>query len=205
VNPTYVSARSLVLKVLIAVTLLCSTARGDQPPGNVHIGVLSPGIIASETGLRDGLSELGYVEGKNLSIEWRYASSQDALQAAAEELVRSRVDLIVAVSAAAARAALSVTSTIPVVFTSADPVGSGLVGSLAHPGGNATGVSGQASELMAKRLQLLQQVAPATRHVTLLMNPAMPMHTAFLREAQVAGRRTAHRNYAAQRTDRRRT
>jgi putative ABC transport system substrate-binding protein len=189
VNRAYVRARSLILGFLIPVTLLCSTARGDRPPGNVQIGVLSPGNIASETGLRDGLSELGYVEGKNLSIEWRrYASSQDALRAAAEELVRSRVDLIMAASTQAARAALSVTSTIPVVFISADPVASGLVGSLAHPGANATGVSGQASELMAKRLQLLRQVAPASRHVTLLMNPAAPIHTAFLREAQVAGR-----------------
>jgi len=183
------AAPATLHSLILGTVLLCSAARGDQPPGNAHIGVLSPGNIASETGLRDGLSELGYVEGKNLSIEWRrYAQSQEAWQAAAEDLMRSRVDLIVAASTQAARAALSVTSTIPVVFISADPLASGLVGSLAHPGANATGVSGQSSELMAKRLQLLRQVAPLTRHVTLLMNPARPMHAAFLRETQIAGR-----------------
>jgi putative ABC transport system substrate-binding protein len=102
--------------------------------------------------------------------------------------VRSKVDLIVAVGTQAARTALSETSTIPIVFMSGDPVAAGLAASLAHPGANATGLSSQTTDLMAKRLQLLQEIAPRTRRVMVLVNPDGPLHTGVLSETQKAGR-----------------
>jgi len=184
------TARSLILGVATATALLCSTARADQPTASARIGVLAPlGNIAAEAGLREGLSELGYTEGKNLSIEWRrYAQSTEAIQSGAADLVRSRVDLIMALGTEVARAAVSATSTIPVVFISGDPVAAGLAANLARPGANATGISSQTADLMAKRLQLLQQIVPRARHVILLVNPDYPVHAAIVRETQNAAR-----------------
>jgi len=180
--------RGVALGLVIGLQLL--SARADQLPNVAHIGVLTPlGDLSAEEGLREGLSELGYVEGKNLTIEWRrYAQSSDAMRSAAADLVRSRVDLIVAIGTQAARAALSETSTIPIVFVSGDPVGTGLAASLAHPGANATGLSSQTTELMAKRLQLLQQIAPGTRRVIMLVNQDSPLRAAVVEEAQKAAR-----------------
>ena len=182
------AVRGVALGVMIGLLLL--SARADQPPNVAHIGVLTPlGDVSAEEGLGEGLSELGYVEGKNLTIEWRrYAQSSDAMRSAAADLVRSRVDLIVAVGTQAARAALSETSTIPIVFVSGDPVGTGLAASLAHPGANATGLSSQTTDLMAKRLQLLQQIAPRTRRIIMLVNPDSPLRAAVVEEAQKAAR-----------------
>jgi putative ABC transport system substrate-binding protein len=182
--------RSLLKSALIATVLLSFVARAEQPLTAARIGVLTPsGDNSAEDGLREGLSELGYVEGKNLTIEWRrYEQSSEAMRSAAADLRRSSVDLIVAVGTQAARAALSETSTIPIVFVSGDPVGSGLAASLAHPGANATGLSSQTTHLMAKRFQLLQQIAPRARRVIMLVNPEGPLHTAVLREAQKAAR-----------------
>ncbi len=186
-----VAIRSLILGVAIGAALVSPSARADQPSTNVRIGVLTPvDEISTEAGLRDGLSELGYIEGRNLTIEWqRYAQSADALRSAATDLVQLKVDLIVATGTQAARAALSATSTIPVVFISGDPVAAGLVPSLARPGANGTGVSSLTTELMAKRLQLLQQIAPRIRRVILLVNPDSPLHAAVLEETQKVGRK----------------
>jgi putative ABC transport system substrate-binding protein len=135
------------------------------------------------------LADLGYAEGRNLSIEWRrYAQSMEAIRSTAADLVRIRVDLIVAIGTEAARAAVEATSTIPVVFVSGDPVAAGLVANLARPGANATGVSSQTADLMAKRLQLLQQIVPRARRVVLLANPDYPVHAAILRETHKAAR-----------------
>jgi len=182
--------RSLVGSALILTALVSSAARAEQPPIMAHIGVLTPlGDQSAEDGLREGLSELGYIEGKNLSFEWRrYEQSGEALRAAAADLARSRVDIIVAVGTQAARAAISATSSIPIVFVSGDPVASGLAASLAHPGANATGLSSQTADLMAKRLELLHQIAPRARRVIMLVNPEGPVHAAVLRETQKAGR-----------------
>jgi ABC-type uncharacterized transport system substrate-binding protein len=180
----------LIIAVAMGVGLLVPLARVEQPPIVTRIGVLTPlGDISAEEGLREGLSELGYIEGRSLTIEWRrYEQSSDAMRSAAADLVQSRVNVIVAVGTQVARAALSETSTIPIVFVSADPVGTGLAASLAHPGANATGLSSQTTDLMAKRLQLLQQIAPRTRRVMMLVNPDSPLYTAVLTEAQKAGR-----------------
>jgi putative ABC transport system substrate-binding protein len=155
----------------------------------VRIGALVPPVLISpEEGLRQGLRELGYIEGRNLTIERRIAGTNDALQSGVADLARSRVDLIVAFGTPAARAALSATSTIPVVFLSGDPVGTGLAASLARPGANVTGVSSLSTELMSKRLELLQQIAPRIRRVILLGNPSNPLNPGVLEEAQKAAR-----------------
>ena len=181
----------LMLTVAISGMLPLPAARADQPPSNVRIGVLTlPGRSEAETALRDGLSDLGYVEGKSVTFEWKSADSNSAeeYQARASALVQSRVDVIVAIGTPAARAALSATSTIPVVFISGDPIGTGLAASLAHPGANATGVSSLTTDLMAKRLELLLQIAPRTRRVLLLLNPDNPLHSTLLEETQKVAR-----------------
>jgi putative ABC transport system substrate-binding protein len=119
-----------------------------------------------------GLSETGYVEGQNLTIEYRWAEGRyDRLPALAADLVGQKVDVIVAAGPPSARAAKSATSTIPIVFSSGDPVGEGLVAGLARPGGNLTGVSLLTVELMAKRLELLSEVVPRAGVIALLVNP----------------------------------
>ena len=179
-------------KMLIAVVLamsLLTIAHADPAPGVVRIGALTPLAMTSfEEGLRQGLAEFDYIEGKNLIFERRRAESSDALLSAAQDLVSSKVNLIVALTTPGARAALSATPTLPVVFISGDPVGTGLAKSLAHPGGNATGVSTLSTELMAKRLELLKQVAPHIRRVILLGNPGSQLQAGVLKEARRAGK-----------------
>src|SRR5262250_902076 len=138
------------------------------------IGVLNTGSPPSPVSMdafRQGLREAGYVEGQNVAIEYRWAEGHyDRLPALAADLVGRKVDLIMANSPPAAVAAKSATSTIPIVMSGADPVGSGLVASLARPGGNLTGVS-VADDLTGKRLELLSELVPRTRVIALLVNP----------------------------------
>ncbi|MBI3372768.1 MAG: ABC transporter substrate-binding protein [Betaproteobacteria bacterium] len=123
-----------------------------------------------------GLRELGYVEGKNLSIEWRYADDKlDRLPALAAELVALKLDVIVSHANAGPLALQKATSTIPTVMTStSDPVASGLVKSLARPGGNITGLTTMNIDLSAKRLELLLEMVPKLSHVAVLLEPASP-------------------------------
>lgn len=180
--------RGEVLTMIALATSLLSFAHADPAPTEVRIGALMPLAMTShEEGLREGLAEFGYIEGKNLVIEWRRAESSDRLRSAANDLVKSKVDLIVALTTTAARAALAATATIPVVFVSGDPVNTGLAESLAHPGANATGVSTLSTELIPKRLELLQQVAPHVRRVILLGNPGSTLQAGVLKEARRAG------------------
>ena len=138
--------------------------------------------------LRQRLRDLGYVEGNNLVIDWRYQlGGSSRLPALAAELVRLRPDVIVADVAAAIRAAMQATSTIPIVMaTSADAVGGGLVTSLRRPGGNVTGVTIMLAEMTPKRLQLLKEVAPNVSRVAVLWDPAIPWHRALLKEVETA-------------------
>jgi len=138
---------------------------------------------------RQGLRELGYVEGKNLQLEVRWGQGKlETLPALAAELVRLKVDVIVAVSSPSVVAASHATRTIPIVMPlSSDPVGDGLVTSLARPGGNVTGLSMMAPELGAKRLQLLREVLPnLSRPIAVLWNPDYVGMVARFREAQGA-------------------
>jgi len=125
---------------------------------------------------QEGLRSLGYIEGKNLVLEWRYAQGRDdRLPALAAELVRLNVDVLVTDITLAARAAKQATSTIPIVMaTSADAVGGGLVASLARPGGNVTGLSLLLVETSVKRRQLLKEAVPKVSRVAVLWGPATP-------------------------------
>jgi putative ABC transport system substrate-binding protein len=137
---------------------------------------------------RQGLRELGYVEGQNIAIESRWTEGKDdRLPALAADLVRSKVDIIVAETGAATRAAQQATRTIPIVMSLVnDPVGSGLVGSLARPGGNVTGLTIMSPDLVGKRLELLKEVVPKVSRVALLRHPDNPASAAQLREAEAA-------------------
>ncbi|HEY8871536.1 MAG TPA: ABC transporter substrate-binding protein, partial [Stellaceae bacterium] len=139
------------------------------------LGTVSPREAALFTAaFRQGLSETGYVEGQNLAIEYRWAEgSYDRLPALAADLVGRKVDVIVASGGSpSALAAKNATSTIPIVFSSGDdPVATGLVASLARPGGNVTGISFLNVELHPKRLELLAEMAPQARVIALLVNP----------------------------------
>jgi ABC-type uncharacterized transport system substrate-binding protein len=141
-------------------------------------------------GFFQGLRELGYVEGQNILIEGRfYGDRTERLPALAVELVRLKVDVIVAQGPPAPEAAQRATSTIPIVMTvHQDPVGSGLVASLARPGSNVTGLSVLSTELVGKRLQLLKEAVPGLFRVAVLRDPTHPNATLQLREAEVAAR-----------------
>jgi putative ABC transport system substrate-binding protein len=169
-------------------------ARAQQKAGLV-IGLLnsgSPGTAATFlAAFRQGMSETGYVEGQNVAIDYRWAEGHfDRLPALAADLVGRKVDAIAATdSLAAVRAAKSATSTIPIVFMGvSDPVGNGLVASLARPGGNITGISVMSTELMPKRLQLLSDLVPHVRAIALLVNPNNPQTERVMRDVLEAAR-----------------
>ena len=139
-------------------------------------------------GFRDGLRELGYIEGKNLVIERRHTLGHEAeLRPLAAELVQMKPDVIVTLSTPAARAALEATKTIPVVFLAAgDPVATGLVTSLARPGGNGTGVSVLSPDLATKRVDLLRQLTPRAKRVAYLVDLANPSQVVSTKSSQAA-------------------
>jgi putative ABC transport system substrate-binding protein len=159
-----------------------------------RIGFLGRASAAGEaTGveaLRAGLRELGYVEGKNIVIEFRWAEGKnDRLPELAAELARLKVDLVVASGTSAVQAAMQATTTIPIVMTSAgDPLRSGLVTSLARPGGNVTGLTQLGAELAGKRLELLKDTLPNVSRVAFLWNPANASHIPYLKEIQAGAR-----------------
>jgi putative ABC transport system substrate-binding protein len=170
-------------------------ALGAQQKAMPLIGFLSsrtPGDAAAVvTAFHQGLAETGYVEGQNLAIEYRWAEGRyDQLPALAVDLVGRKVDLIVASGGPpSVRAAKSATSTIPIVFPAlGDPVGAGVVASLARPGGNLTGSSIMATELTPKRLELLSELAPQSHVIALLVNPNSPEAEPTIRDAQEAAR-----------------
>src|SRR5882672_2743626 len=185
-------------RTFISVTLgllAAPPAAEAQPAGKVYrIGMLErtpPATNAANfEAFRRGLRELGYVEGKNLVIEYRSADGRDERYAAlATELVRLNVDLILTRGTPAALAAKNATGTIPVVITGlADPVGQGIVASLARPGGNITGVSAIVTELYAKRVELLRELLPRASRIAALLNMSSPALPPAWKEIETAAR-----------------
>jgi ABC-type uncharacterized transport system substrate-binding protein len=165
-------------------------AQAKQPSKTYRIGWLQPGPIPDPwvKGFRQGLQEFNYVEGKNLIIEYRWGDGRfDRLPAMAGELVSLNPDVIISVNTAALLALQKRTTTIPIVMLgTADPVGLGLVRSLARPGANITGMSVMAPELSQKRLELLKEVVPNLDRVTVLSNPGNPAVILALEETQAA-------------------
>jgi len=186
------SGRAALLIFLALGVLLVSFAAEAQQAGKVYrIGVLgnpeSPPQQHLWDAFRQGLRELGYVEGQNIVIEWgRWLERPERLPEFADELVRLKVDVIVAGASQTATAAKRLTGTIPIVMTTGDPVGSGLVSSLARPGGNVTGASSLASGVVEKQLELLQEIASRVPRVAILWNPDNPFHATHVREAESA-------------------
>jgi putative ABC transport system substrate-binding protein len=154
------------------------------------LGISPPGANASRlAAFRLGLGDTGYVEGQNVTIEYRSAEDRyDRLPALAADLVGRKIDVIVTQSSVAAVAAKNATSTIPIVFSVGDPVAAGLVASLARPGGNLTGFSILAFELAPKRLELLSELVPQARLITLLVNPNSPNAERTIGDMQEAAR-----------------
>jgi putative ABC transport system substrate-binding protein len=183
----------------LAASLLAAplAAEAQQLVRVARIGVLTPGHSFSLSepsprfeAFRQELRERSWVEGQNIAIEWRFAEDKnDRLPDLAAELIRLKVDVIVAVAGPATRAAKLATMTIPIVATAiSDPVGQGLVASLARPGGNVTGLATLFPELAAKRLALLKEALPAVSRVAVLRNPANPANVVIWKEVQVAAR-----------------
>jgi putative ABC transport system substrate-binding protein len=187
--------RTFIASSIAGGLVLAPVAARAQKPAIPVIGFLSPASLAQWTpfiaAFRQGLNEAGYIEGKNVAIEYRWAEGHyDRVPALAADLVSRHVAVLVAISGdISARAAKAATSTIPIVYTGAyDPVRSGLVASLGRPGGNVTGVSIFASELMAKRMELLHELLPKVTVIAMLVNPDFPASESFVREAQEAAR-----------------
>jgi len=161
-----------------------------QPTKMPRIGYLSlaPGPSPRSEALQQGLRELGYEEGRNIAMEYRWAEGNfDRAREAGVELARLKVDVIVTGGPQTTRAAKEATTTIPIVMAvDYDPVGAGFVATLARPGGNITGLSAINPELSGKRLDLLKQTVPRLSRVAVLWNPAEPNAKTYLRETQVA-------------------
>ena len=170
-----------LLVVLLAVGILVVPLAGEaQQAATMHrIGYLGTGSVSDSRTLRNreafrqGLRELGYVEGQNIAIEYRWAAGQyDRLPSLALALVSLKVDVIVAPTSHAVRAAAKATRTIPIVTpVVVDPVATGLVASLARPGGNTTGLTDMSSDLSGKRLELLKSIVPRVSRIAVLSNP----------------------------------
>jgi putative tryptophan/tyrosine transport system substrate-binding protein len=174
--------RSILVAGLAALLVAPEHPSAQQTPAKIpRIGILSPAEQSSAKtfeAFRKGLRDLGYVDGRNIVIEYRLAAGDYArLGTMAAELVRLPVDIIVTDSQRAAQIARETTRTIPIVMATAgvDPVGAGLAASLAHPGGNATGFSGFGAELSGKRLQLLKEAFPPISRVAVLRQPTSPL------------------------------
>jgi putative ABC transport system substrate-binding protein len=187
-------------KQLLALTLgamlfaFCASVEAQQPRKIFRIGFLGAASAAANSArveaFRQGLRDLGYVEEKNIAIEYRYADGKlDRLPALAAELVGLKVDVIVSGGASATGPAKAATATIPIVMTGDnDPVSSGFVVSLARPGGNITGLSTLTTELIGKRLELLKEMVPKLSRVAVLRAPNSPGNTQALKETELAAR-----------------
>jgi ABC-type uncharacterized transport system substrate-binding protein len=188
-----IAQQSVLYAALCALFFaLCSRAGAQQSGKIPRIGFLlavpASTISARIEAFRQGLRELGYVEGKNIAIEWRSTEGKaDRLPTLAAELVRLKVDVIVSGGPPPTRSAKQATATIPIVMGyDDDPVGSGFVASLAHPGGNITGLATLAPEISAKQMELLKEIVPKLSRVAVLGNASQPGHPQAFREINLA-------------------
>ena len=182
----------VTLLVVMSIFVESALSEAQQPTKVPRIGYLTGATPDGQShrieAFRQGLRELGYVEGKNISIEYRFAEGKpDRLPALAAELVRLKVDVIVTSGAPATRSAKEATVTIPIVMTNdTDPVGSGFVASLARPGGNITGLSNLRPEISGKRLELLKEVVPRLSRVAVMGTSTIPGNAQNLKETELA-------------------
>jgi putative ABC transport system substrate-binding protein len=183
------------LYFLATLALMAAPRAGDagQPAKVPRVGILSPIFSAASPQMgafREGLRELGYVEGQNIVLEFRSAEGRsERLPDLAVELILLKVDVIVTGGPPAPQAAKQATGTIPIVFAvTGDPVAEGLVPSIARPGGNITGLASIAPELVGKQLELLKEVAPKVSRVAVLQNPGDPAHPPMVQQADGAAR-----------------
>jgi putative tryptophan/tyrosine transport system substrate-binding protein len=184
--------REFIILLGGAAALWPLAARAQRVSNVPRIGFLGLGPASATAGqveaLREGLRDLGYIEGKNLAIEFRWADSVDQLPKFAAEFVRMNVDIIFASSSTQVEAARQATHTIPIVFAfHADPVGMGHVASLAHPGGNITGLTMVMTDLVTKELEILTQTVPHATRVGVLWNPTTPSHRLAMKAVEAAG------------------
>ena len=188
--------RRAFIRTLAGALLAAPLAAGAQPAGKMAriavLGATRPEDLPQWEGLRQGLHERGYVEGQNIAIDYRWAQGRfERLPALAAELAGLKPAVIVAFVTQSSVAARKATSTIPIVMVAvADPIGAGLVPSLARPGGNVTGNSSVSVEVTGKSLELLKEVAPERRRVAVLWNPANAVfQNQMVKEAEAASRR----------------
>ena len=186
------SSRGKITVSLVIALLLTSTRVEAQAVKVPRVGYLSGGSLSNLGGrieaFRQGLRELGYVEGKNIVIEWREAQGNfDRVRDLADELVRLKMDVIVSPGPAVTRPLKEATATVPIVMAQdTDPVGSGFVASLARPGGNITGLAALAPEMAGKQLEILKELAPRLSRVAILGNSNNPGDAQALRETVIA-------------------
>jgi len=187
----------VLARIALLVVLVCApVTAGAQPARIPVVGLLSPGTrdFAADTdeAFRQGLRDLGHVEGRSITLEYRYADGDESrLAMLAAELVKARMDVIVAAASTSALAAKRATSSIPIVFATAnDPIGIGLIASLARPGGNATGVSPMNADLIPKRLELLKSAVPGLTRLALLSSSNYPAEPrgALVKEVETVAR-----------------
>jgi len=187
------ASKSIIRLALAGVFFaLCSLAEAQQLENVPRIGFLSvaspSSISARIEAFRQGLRELGYVEGRSIVVEWRYAEGKaDHLRELAAELVRLKLEVIVTTGPTTTRSSKEATNTIPIVMAQdSDPVGNGFVASLARPGGNITGLSTVNPEINGKRLELLKEIVPRLSRVAVLGNSTTPGNAHALRETELA-------------------
>jgi putative ABC transport system substrate-binding protein len=187
-----VNRRTFLGSLTLGIFGLAPAASAQQSGRQYRVGFLGNSTAALEATLvgafRDGLRELGYVEGRNIVIEYRWAEGEyPRLPALIAELLALKVDVIVTAGTPAALAVKRATTSIPLVMVAVgDPVGTGIVPSLSHPGGNITGLSSISTEMDGKRLELLREVVPRVSHVAVLWNPASPLQVLAEKQTQAA-------------------
>ena len=177
--------------MLFALSLSAEAQQPTKIPRIGYLGFGSPSTIPDRIeAFRQGLRELGYVEGKNIIIEWRHAEGKaDRLPSLAAELLRLKVEIIVTNGPYSTRAAKQATVTVPIVMASVgDPVGDGIVASLARPGGNITGLSTLAPELSGKRLEILKETVPKLSRVAVFGSSTNPNNAQILKEVELAAK-----------------